>query len=191
MDNRTKAVEAAFDQATQNRSRDSILADLKARFNLSDTEADELCTLGRLKHANRTAVPMLTEGKSPDQIAQYFTDNHLLEASEVPYLHAMLKGMSDGMSEAIHETVKGAVSQAIGGLRLGNIESDKRRLPAFLLCLFLGVLGAHRFYVGKNLTGILQLISLGGFGFWTLIDLVLILLGRFTDSLGLRIKLWT
>lgn len=33
--------------------------------------------------------------------------------------------------------------------------SEKSRLVALLLCLFVGYLGIHRFYVGKTGTGIL------------------------------------
>ena len=57
-----------------------------------------------------------------------------------------------------------------------------------LLCLFLGNFGAHRFYVGKKKTGLLQLITLGGFAIWYLIDLALILFGSFTDDDGNRIR---
>ena len=42
--------------------------------------------------------------------------------------------------------------------------SDKKILPAFLLCFFFGVLGVHRFYVGKVGTGILWLLTVGLFG---------------------------
>ena len=42
--------------------------------------------------------------------------------------------------------------------------SDKRLVPAALLCVLLGVFGAHRFYVGKTGTGVLQLFTLGGLG---------------------------
>ena len=38
--------------------------------------------------------------------------------------------------------------------------SEKTRLPAFLLCIFFGLIGAHRFYVGKIGTGILWLVML-------------------------------
>ena len=60
--------------------------------------------------------------------------------------------------------------------------SPKSKVAAILLCLFLGALGVHRFYVGKIGTGILQLITLGGLGIWALIDLVLIICGKFTDK---------
>lgn len=69
--------------------------------------------------------------------------------------------------------------------------SQKRILPALLLCLLLGVLGVHRFYVGKIGTGILQLVTLGGLGIWVIIDLIMIIVGAFTDKEGNKITQWT
>lgn len=66
--------------------------------------------------------------------------------------------------------------------------SDKAMVPAALLCFFLGFLGLHRFYVGKIGTGILMIVTLGGFGIWTLIDLVMIIVGSFKDSAGLPLQ---
>jgi hypothetical protein len=62
--------------------------------------------------------------------------------------------------------------------------SEKRALTTGLLCLLFGVFGAHRFYVGKNGTGFLMLITLGGFGIWMLIDLILLITGQFRDKEG-------
>ena|SRR5438067_13554432 len=70
-------------------------------------------------------------------------------------------------------------------------DSEKRVLPAVLLCFFLGVFGAHRFYAGKIGTGLLQLFTLGGLGIWWLVDLIVILTGNFKDSDGERITEWT
>lgn len=53
-----------------------------------------------------------------------------------------------------------------------------------LLCVFLGGLGAHRFYVGRTGSGIAQLLTGGGCGVWALVDLVMIITGRFTDAEG-------
>lgn len=72
----------------------------------------------------------------------------------------------------------------------GNPVSDKSRLAAALLAFFFGYLGIHRFYVGKVGTGILQILTLGGLGIWTLIDFVLILLGSFRDSNGRALQNW-
>ena len=67
------------------------------------------------------------------------------------------------------------------------MQSDKNWLATLLLCLFIGGIGVHRFYVGKVGTGILQLITLGGCGIWTLIDLIMIITGSFTDKNGNKI----
>jgi TM2 domain-containing membrane protein YozV len=68
--------------------------------------------------------------------------------------------------------------------------SAKSRLAATLLCFFLGVLGVHRFYVGKVGTGILQLLTLGGLGVWVLIDFIMIVVGSFHDKQGARLETW-
>ncbi len=47
---------------------------------------------------------------------------------------------------------------------------------AFLLCLFLGGLGAHKFYEGRIGMGILYLLTAGLLGIGWIIDLILILL---------------
>ncbi|MBN1456694.1 MAG: TM2 domain-containing protein [Sedimentisphaerales bacterium] len=67
--------------------------------------------------------------------------------------------------------------------------SDKSGIACLLLCFLLGTFGAHRFYVGKIGTGILMLITIGGFGIWWLIDMILIICGAFTDNAGNKIKL--
>lgn len=69
--------------------------------------------------------------------------------------------------------------------------SDKKILPAFLLCFFLGIFGAHRFYVGKIGTAILQIFTLGGLGIWALIDWIMIMVGAFTDKQGNKLTQWT
>lgn len=61
---------------------------------------------------------------------------------------------------------------------------QKSWIVALLLCFFVGVLGVHRFYVGKIGTGILELITFGGLGLWVLIDLIMILVGKFNDKQG-------
>ena len=97
------------------------------------------------------------------------------------------------------ETIAGTVPPA-GGAKGGAVPllatpsdkatSDKILLPTFLLAFFFGPFGAHRFYVGKTGTAILQLCTFGACGIWSTIDWILILCKVFTDGQGKRIIHW-
>ena len=69
------------------------------------------------------------------------------------------------------------------------MKSEKSGLVALLLCIFLGGLGIHRFYVGKIGTGIIWLLTGGLFGIGTIIDLIMIVIGSFKDKDGKTVKL--
>ena len=62
------------------------------------------------------------------------------------------------------------------------MEPQKSWLATVLLCQLLGTLGVHRFYTGRIVSGIFQLLTFGGFGIWALVDLIMIISGDFTDS---------
>lgn len=68
--------------------------------------------------------------------------------------------------------------------------SSKSRLAALLLCIFLGYLGIHRFYVGKVGTGILYLLTGGVFGIGAIYDLIMIICGGYKDKYGARLTNW-
>ena len=92
----------------------------------------------------------------------------------------------------LHKAFEATANNAPQGKRWRDPKmTEKRILPAFLLCFFLGLLGVHRFYVGKIGTGILQLVTLGGLGIWALIDFIMIIVGGFTDKEGNKITQWT
>ena len=70
--------------------------------------------------------------------------------------------------------------------------SGRSRLVTLLLSLliFFGICGVHRIYAGKVITGIIQFLTVGVFGIWQIIDIILILLGKFRDKQGDVITRW-
>lgn len=71
------------------------------------------------------------------------------------------------------------------GVKLsGSLDGGTDWLTTLLLCIFLGGLGIHRFYSGSTAIGVVQLLTLGGCGIWTLVDLILIATGSFKDGSG-------
>ena len=72
---------------------------------------------------------------------------------------------------------------------MSNGTSDKSGIVCLLLLLLVGWLGAHRFYAGKIGTAILFILTAGGLGIWALIDLIMIIMGSFTDADGNPIAL--
>ena len=83
------------------------------------------------------------------------------------------------------------------GIRKSNLnkvksmpDSEKSRTVTLLLCFFLGILGIHRFYVGKTGSGVLYLCTGGIVGIGVLIDFIMIIVGKFTDSQKNLITKW-
>ena len=69
-----------------------------------------------------------------------------------------------------------------------SVQSPKDKKTALLLCLFLGWLGIHRFYVGKIKAGFWYMFTFGFLGMGWALDLILILTNSFTDVGGHFLK---
>ncbi|WP_372473368.1 TM2 domain-containing protein [Capnocytophaga sp. ARDL2] len=94
---------------------------------------------------------------------------------------------NDNVTTSIVDEIKTAESEYTSPVAT---MSGKSQLIALLLCVFVGGLGIHRFYLGYKTEGIIQLLTLGGCGVWALIDLIRIVTGdlqpkngRYTETL--------
>jgi TM2 domain-containing membrane protein YozV len=61
---------------------------------------------------------------------------------------------------------------------------QKPWMMTLILCAVAGGLGVHRFYVGKIGSGVAMLLTGGGCGIWWMVDLIMILMNKFTDAQG-------
>jgi TM2 domain-containing membrane protein YozV len=87
--------------------------------------------------------------------------------------------------------------------------SKEKKLTLLLLCWLFGLFGVHRFYTGKYIMGGLQLLTWGIAGIlsltnyeiltaipmgllllWWIVDVMLIIMGKFTDKEGRPIVDW-
>jgi TM2 domain len=60
----------------------------------------------------------------------------------------------------------------------GSTEATgKSQVMALVLCLAVGIIGIHRLYLGYTWQGIVQILTLGACGIWTLVDLIRIISG--------------
>ena len=79
-------------------------------------------------------------------------------------------------SSSSSSAASAAAAAAVMGGRGGYYGRLCNKWTAFFLCLFLGFLGAHKFYEGKKGMGILYIFTGGLVGIGVLIDLISILL---------------
>lgn len=58
-----------------------------------------------------------------------------------------------------------------------SVLARKSQQTALILCVLVGGLGVHRYYLGDIWQGVVQTLTLGGLGIWSLIDLIRICTG--------------
>ena len=66
--------------------------------------------------------------------------------------------------------------------------SDKSKSAVLWLCICLGFLGAHLFYVGRIGRGFLYALTAGMCGFGWIIDIFVIANGSFRDNVGAPLR---
>lgn len=84
----------------------------------------------------------------------------------------------------------GAHVQRVAGKERDPSVSQYSRAIALIFVLLLGLVGAHRFYVGRTGSALAMLFTLGGLGIWWLIDVVIVASGQLKDYEGKSVREW-
>lgn len=75
------------------------------------------------------------------------------------------------------ENEKIVINNNITNVNGATVGKERNKWVAFALCLFIGFLGAHKFYEGKTGMGVLYIFTVGLFG-----------IGWFVDTISLLFK---
>ncbi|MCL2633939.1 MAG: TM2 domain-containing protein [Oscillospiraceae bacterium] len=60
----------------------------------------------------------------------------------------------------------------------------KNKTVAIVLAILVGEFGIDRFYTGHIGLGVVKLLTFGGFGIWWLIDIIMLLTGKYEPKNG-------
>ena len=132
-------------------------------------------TVQSVKSTENTAMETST-------VTTAVVSNNILAKNEV----ATVKNANQTSAQAVKSSTVVSKKAAVNAISNTNTKAVKKnadpgegksQLIALILCIFVGVLGIHRFYLGYTKEGVIQLLTAGGCGIWSLIDLVRIITG--------------
>lgn len=111
-------------------------------------------------------------------------DNDMLKYKNLKAKAEELKGEKLTFKEKVALKIFGKKIKTIQKHESKSPKGGKSQVVALILCIFLGGLGIHRFYLGYTWQGVVQLLTGGGCGIWALIDLIRIITGDLQPNGG-------
>ena len=142
-------------------------------------------TVAKKEVTNEPVASVIVENKEvvATEVASA-SENNALAPAEVQLRNKLAAVNLNKVHKALSKIEKKMAAEPKGIARV-NAEAPETTdttgsqidITALILCIFLGGLGVHRFYLGYIGIGIVQLLTAGGCGIWTLIDLIRIITG--------------
>lgn len=129
--------------------------------------------------SNAYAYELIVDGQKPAAKIELFQKYGVSNADDFLELTPSKIKKQTGERLSLKEAValKSAQKQVKKDLKNDKQNGAKSQIIALVLVLLAGYLGIHRFYLGYTGIGIIQLLTAGMCGIWTLIDLIRIITG--------------
>lgn len=98
---------------------------------------------------------------------------------KIIFIAAILIGQNTFASYPVNKTGIGEIeiAEVVVSDENGSVLARKSQTTTLLLCALVGGIGVHRYYLGDIWQGVVQTLTLGGLGVWSLIDLIRICTG--------------
>lgn len=162
-------------------SRDYVKAKDQAK-NEKVVKNKDLATASIETKTGTAETPALVS--STENLTPSFIENRSIGQEVKAETRKAVKNIGAKKMDNIKSDVKNETLSAKGFFNPEQAEKEAKRtaegksqLIALILAILVGTLGIHRFYLGYTGIGIIQLLTLGGCGIWTLIDIILIAMG--------------
>ncbi len=155
----------------------SILKTSDVKNLITSNTSEEECDLITLKNGDEISANIVEIGSSEIKYKKCNqNDSPLISINKKEVLMVKYK---DGEKQVFSNNSKDPLAS-----ELSPENGGKSQIVAFILCLLIGVIGIHRFYLGHIGIGILYLLTAGLCGIGVLVDLILILTGSLKPKDG-------
>jgi serine/threonine protein kinase len=156
----------------------TMKAFVQARPQLKGKMNDDELMMAYLLDQKRNVAPNFT-GMSDQQIALV---RPLLAPD--PKERGTAREFLESLSSTAPQTSRASKSSKAQGDSAHNDRELKKLMTAWILSIVVGFFGVDRFYLGKVGTGVLKLLTIGGYGVWAFIDAYQLGGGKVTDKWG-------
>lgn len=149
-----------------------------ASIDTKNIEENKTVTTEQSETATNTVDNFSAQTVTDNNITASVDNNSIIIPSNKPVsFHKTVTSVKENPTTETKTVIKQGTKKSKANKSNSADGGGKSQLVALLLCIFVGALGIHRFYLGYIGIGVIQLLTLGACGIWSLIDLIMIITG--------------